>query len=496
MSETTEVLAALDQLGTPELVVVGDVMLDRYRLGTVQRVNPEAPTLVLEVRHEEARPGGAAAVAVLAQALGARVSLLGVMGRDEAGQHLGDLLDEAGIETAGVLADPQRVTTVKERLGVEGGRDFHPLLRVDRESCLPLDRAWEERLVTLAQQRLRWGGALLVADHGKGTCTPGLLARLAQVAAQQEIAILVDPARGADWSKYRLASALVPNRHEAAGQTGQAITTAEEGLAAARLLVQRHGVEVVLVKLDRDGLALAEHAQAGCLIRSRAQAVRDVTGAGDALLATLGLGRAAGLSWHTAAKLANAAAGLEVSRRGVVPLSRDELRQHLLGTPGQGKRVSLSTLEALAAGYRRAGQTLVLTNGCFDLLHAGHLAFLEEANQQGDVLAVAVNSDSSVRRLKGSDRPVIGQEQRAALLAGLACVRHVVLFDEDTPHELVRRVRPDVLVKGGDYTRGGVVAREVVEAYGGRIHVTRKLGEVSTSGIVAAVRGLGLWAVD
>jgi D-beta-D-heptose 7-phosphate kinase/D-beta-D-heptose 1-phosphate adenosyltransferase len=219
--------------------------------------------------------------------------------------------------------------------------------------------------------------------------------------------------------------------------------------------------------------------------------VVDVAGAGDLVLAMAGVCRAAELSWETTARLANVAAGLEVERHGVAPVTRAEVRAAVAGPArtGPGKRVSLPELAALAESYRRAGRTVVLANGCFDLLHAGHVAHLEEAAALGDVLAVAVNGDASVRRLKGAGRPVIGEDDRAALLAALACVGHVLVFDDDTPHEVLRQVRPDVLAKGGTYTPEQVVGREVVEAYGGRVCVTGRRDGVSTTQLLAAVRG-------
>jgi D-beta-D-heptose 7-phosphate kinase/D-beta-D-heptose 1-phosphate adenosyltransferase len=311
------------------------------------------------------------------------------------------------------------------------------------------------------------------------------------MAAWRGVPVLVDPARGADWSRYRGAALLLPNRAEAARASGLPCRSTQEALEAGRRLCERFGLPAVLVKLDRDGLALAEGAESGRCWPAWSRSARDVSGAGDAVLAMAGLCRAAGLDWKQAAALANVAAGIEVQKEGVAPVSRDEVLAEL--TPyncsSAGKQVSAAQMASLAAGYRERGLRVVLTNGCFDLLHAGHVHCLEEAAGLGDVLVVAVNSDASVRRLKGLGRPVRPQEERAALLAALACVDHVVLFEEDTPHELLRRVRPDVLAKGGTYAEGEVVGREVVEGYGGRVCRTGVREGASTTALLAALRG-------
>jgi len=248
---------------------------------------------------------------------------------------------------------------------------------------------------------------------------------------------------------------------------------------------------VVLVKLDRDGMALVVGDGPGCLLPAWACAAEDVAGAGDVVLAVLGLCRAAGVAWETAARLAMVAAGLEVGKQGVVPVWRAEIRRALtpVDRTGTGKVLGVEDLAALAAEYRRVGLSVVLTNGCFDLLHGGHLRCLADASRLGDVLVVAVNGDGSVRRLKGPGRPVVPARDRAALVAALECVHHVVVFDEDTPHALLHQLRPDVLAKGGTCTAEQVVGREVVESYGGRVCLTGTREGLSTTGLLAALRG-------
>jgi D-beta-D-heptose 7-phosphate kinase/D-beta-D-heptose 1-phosphate adenosyltransferase len=486
----TDLLDALDHLGTPHLLVVGDLMLDRYTWGGAARVCPEAPVPVLHAERQEVRPGGAASVGALARALGASVSLAGARGDDADGRLLLQLLDEAGVDCRAVLTDHDRPTTVKERfLGRSGSGPAQPLLRVDREARHPLRRELEASLDRFLLVDLHGFDAVLIADYAKGVCTPDLLARLLPAAEHRGVPVLVDPGRIPSYRRYRQAALLTPNRLEAELATGLTIREPADALVAGRRLQEHCDVQAVLIKLDADGSALVQAGGPRLLFPAGPRRVADVTGAGDMVLAMAGVCRGAGQSWETAARLANVAAGLEVERHGVAPVSRAEVRAALRGPGRAGKVVTLPELAALAEDYRRTGRNVVLVNGCFDLLHAGHVAHLEAAAALGDVLVVAVNSDAGVRRLKGPDRPVIGQADRVAVLAALACVSQVVIFDDDTPHEVLRQVRPDVLAKGGTYRPEEVLGREVVEEYGGRVCLTGRRDGVSTTHILAAVRG-------
>jgi D-beta-D-heptose 7-phosphate kinase/D-beta-D-heptose 1-phosphate adenosyltransferase len=355
--------------------------------------------------------------------------------------------------------------------------------------------ASEAALVKAVIDTLAEHQAVLVADCGKGACGNCLLGALQATAILHDVPVLVDPARGADWRLYRGAALLAPSRGEAGMALRREIRNGREALTAARRLLRRYSAEAVLVKLDREGMALAEAGGEACLLPPWTSAAEDVAGAGDVMLAVLGLCRAAGVGWEPAARLAAVAAGLEVGKRGVAPVWPAEIRRAL--TPGDrlgaAKVVGVTDLAQLAAEYRRSGLSLVLTNGCFDLLHAGHLHCLSEASRLGDVLVVAINGDAGVRRLKGPGRPVVAARDRAALLAALECVHHVVVFEEDTPHALLQQVRPDVLAKGGTYTPEQVVGREVVEAYGGNVCVTGVCPGLSTTGLLASLRSR--WAV-
>jgi D-beta-D-heptose 7-phosphate kinase/D-beta-D-heptose 1-phosphate adenosyltransferase len=480
----------MERLPTPTILVLGDIMLDRYTWGDAERVSPEAPVLILRSDLEEVRLGGAASVAFLLRALGASVQLAGIVGDDAAGRTLTKLLTDEQIDHSFVLTDATRPTTVKERfVGRAANRHPNQILRVDRESRSPLSGDLERAFIDNVRQAIPHCQAVLISDYGKGVCTPVLLAEVIATARSNGVPVLVDPARGADPIRYRHATLLKPNRLEAEAALGRRIDSPAAALEAGQLLCQRLQLSAAVITLDRDGLVVVPAGETGEFVPTHAREVYDITGAGDMALAVLGICQAASLSFRESALLANLAAGVEIERLGVAAVTRSELRSAAAMRPGSDppKRVTLDEIATLAEAYRRQGKSIVFTNGCFDLLHVGHLRCLEEAAQLGDILIVGINSDNSVRRLKGESRPVINEQDRATLLAALACVDHVVVFDDDTPHECLRRIRPDWLVKGGTYGPHEVVGQELVESYGGRAHVTSRVGDMSTTRILQTI---------
>jgi D-beta-D-heptose 7-phosphate kinase / D-beta-D-heptose 1-phosphate adenosyltransferase len=482
---------AFDCLGTPRILVLGDLMLDRYIWADAERISPEAPVMVLRTEREEVRLGGAASVASLLRALQCPATLAGVIGDDGPGRVVQKLLRDDGIDHNSVSVDDSRLTTSKERyMGRAANRRPQQIFRVDREDRRVIDANIEASLTDAVVAAIPQHAAVLISDYAKGVCTPLLLARVIEAANHHSIPVFVDPARIDDYARYRGATALMPNRHEAEMAAGRRIRTPEDALTAGQWLSERTEIPFVLVKLDCDGMILVSNEKPDRRFSTRPRAVQDVTGAGDMVLAMAGLCRASGLSWDATVPLANLAAGLEVERFGVAAVSRADIAADIgWAAPSRpNKVVSLETGAALADAYRKEGKTLVLTNGCFDLLHVGHVGYLREAARLGDVLIVAVNSDESVRRLKGPTRPVINQEHRAAMLAALECVRHVLIFDEDTPHRLLAHLQPSVLVKGGTYSVDEVVGKEIVLQYGGRVFVTGKLDGVSTTEILSGLR--------
>lgn len=488
MSRTTSELADLVlRLGEPQVLVLGDLMLDRYVWGNAERISQEAPVILLRADRREERLGGASSVAMMLGALGARVEIAGLVGTDPDGLRVRAMLDAAGVEHGAVLADENRPTTVKERY-IGRAQQKHPqqMIRVDYETREIVSGALEERLAAIAIERAAAADIVLVSDYDKGVCSPALLARLTESCRRMGKRIIADPIRGGDYGKYRGMSAMTPNRLEAGLATGITIADTASALEAARHLRETLDLEAGIVTLDKEGMALWNEA-GGSLFPVRPRHVYDITGAGDMVLAVFGLALAAGADYPAAIRLANIAGGLEVEKIGVAPVTREEILTDIARSehgPRRGKVSDLAELVAELEPRRAAGQRIVFTNGCFDILHAGHVQYLSEARAQGEILVVGLNSDASVRGLKGPTRPVNTEEARGMVLEALEAVDHVVVFGEPTPLELIHAIRPDVLVKGADYSRTSVVGGDFVESYGGRVHLADLRPGVSSTRIL------------
>lgn len=485
----------LHQFRPCRILVVGDVLLDRYVCGEAERVSPEAPVLVLKVDREEVRLGGAGGVALFAKALGADVSLAGAIGHDSAAMTVQALCNDEGIDCSLLLKDPTRCTPVKERLlGRIPGKSHlassevggQHLLRVDREQRCNLSSDLESLLTDAICSQINLFDAILISDYAKGTCTPTLLRRL--IAAGRSIEsrcpVLVDPGRGKELSLYSGATLLKPNRSEAATHGQHELRCKKAALSVATNIRRAAGVDNVVITLDCDGYVHVAEDQPPTAVTALARTPIDIAGAGDMFLAAAGVAMASGLSVTDACETANFAAGLEIEKPGLSPIPLDEMRlKSQERTTVIPKRLSLDQAREAAAAYRRAGRTVVYTNGCFDMLHYGHVAMLNEAAEQGDILIVAANSDASVQVLKGLGRPVVPESGRLQMLEALSCVDHVLQLDEHTPHRQLQEIRPDVLVKGGTTSR--VVGQEIVLGYGGRIHLTSTTPGVSTTGLLS-----------
>lgn len=476
-----EVLA---RLRPARLVVVGDLMVDRYVTGVVERISPEAPIQVLRTEAEDERLGGAASVAADTAALGARTLLVGVVGDDAVAARVPELAKAAGITTE-VVVEPGRRTTLKTRHLARSQAGQQQVLRVDHESAAPLSAAAEQALLERLARVLPGAEGVLVSDYAKGLLTPRVLEALFAFGRRAGVPVLVDP-KGDHYERYRGATGITPNRSEAARATGIAVPDAAAAGRAAEALLAQTEAGFLLVTLDRDGMLLKERGRPPVHLPTTPREVFDVTGAGDMVLAVLALGLASGATPLEAAGLANVAAGLEVEHVGVVPIRREEIAARL-ASEGRGgtKEVARADLPALVARARAERRRIVFTNGCFDVLHAGHVRYLTAAKAEGDLLIVGLNDDASVRRLKGPTRPVNGADDRAEVLSALRMVDAVVRFAEDTPLALIEAIQPDVLVKGADWAERGVVGREVVEARGGRVVLVPLLEGRSTTATLA-----------
>ncbi len=479
------------ELGSAHVLVVGDLILDRYTWGNAERISQEAPVVVLRTDRRESRLGGAANVACMLRGLDGHVSCAGLVGADESGRELRAKLAEEQIDDRLVLDDGHRVTTVKERfIGRASGRHPNQILRVDTEDRMAMGRQLELELIRAIQHSITGYQCVLISDYGKGVCSPALVRAVIQAGRETGVPVLVDPARTTDYTAYRGATVLKPNRVETETATGTRIQSADDALLAGRRLCEQLDLSAVVITLDRDGMAWVPRSGEASVFATKPRAVYDITGAGDIVLAMLGLCWADNIAPTDAVQLSNVAGALEVGRTGVAKVTRDEIRAELLSGHRHGSHKILETGELSAFGRRQRelGKRIVFTNGCFDLLHVGHVTYLAEAAAAGDVLVIGMNGDDSVRRLKGPERPVICQSDRAAMLAALACVDAVVVFDDATPHQMLAALQPDILIKGGTYSPSEVVGREVVEAYGGQVQVTGLVDGISTTRIVQSLR--------
>ncbi|MCB2261784.1 MAG: D-glycero-beta-D-manno-heptose-7-phosphate kinase [Candidatus Thiosymbion ectosymbiont of Robbea hypermnestra] len=469
-----------------KVLVVGDLMLDRFLWGRVRRVSPEAPVPVVALERETRSAGGAANVARNLAGLGLQVALVGVTGADAGRDWLLAELTRAGLESEGVLIARDRGTTLKTR--VVG--NHQQMIRIDEERTTPLSESDQKRLFAAAAARLAQADVLLLSDYAKGVLTEGLCRDLIASARGRGLPVLVDP-KGRDFGRYAGATAITPNRRELALAAGVAARDSEALVAAGSALRETLRLEFLVLTLSEQGLVLIGP-DGNQRLPTMAREVCDVSGAGDTVIATLAAGRVAGLEWIESARLANLAAGVVVGKLGTVPIGARELRAAIGREEACAQAAKLRTLEEARTQVRRwqaDGERVVFTNGCFDLLHVGHVTMLEQARRHGRRLVVGLNTDASVRRLKGSGRPVIGQEDRARVLAALTAVDAVVLFDQDTPLALIEQLRPDVLAKGADYREEQVVGAEQVRARGGQVVLIPSLAEdQSTTGIIARMR--------
>ncbi|MGA9335059.1 MAG: D-glycero-beta-D-manno-heptose 1-phosphate adenylyltransferase [Rudaea sp.] len=459
--------------------IVGDIMLDEYVIGEVDRISPEAPVPVVRVGVVENRLGGAANVARQVAALGAHASLAGLAGLDVAGTQILTLCGESGIDTCAVRQLEGRPSSRKLRALAR----HQQLVRLDWECTTPCPPAAARWMI----ERLKAGrvpDVVILSDYAKGVLVPEFITWIIEAVAPNAVRIVVDPKRP-DFTAYRGASIITPNLHELEIAAGRALDPEDAASIAlsAQSLARDAGVEALVVtRGERGMLVVPAHGQ-WTSIPAKARDIYDTTGAGDTAVAVLATSLACGATLDEAAYLANAASGIVVGKIGTVSAAPGEIAAVLSGQ-GPNKLIDLDEMVERVDCWHAAGNRVVFTNGCFDLLHAGHLSLLQQAAKCGDKLVLAVNSDASIRRLKGPNRPIVPQHERAAMLAALTCVDAVTIFDDDTPLESLQAIRPDVLVKGQDYDIAQVIGRDVVESTGGRVVLVPLLPEKSTTALI------------
>ncbi len=478
--------ASLDLFSSVNVAVVGDLILDSYLYGDVSRISPEAPVPVIHAMSEKVVPGGAANVAANLAALGVQVHVVGICGQDDARKELIACLAETGhVDCSRIVATPDRRTTKKLRIiGAQ-----QQIVRIDHEDIVPCDATVEERCIAAAFAAIDASDVVVLSDYNKGFCTDRLIAAVIEHAVATGKKVIVDPKRR-DLSVYRGASILTPNRKELTDATRMPCTTDDEAAAAAAKAQEACGADILLTRSEK-GMSLFPMDGTPVHLSTVAQNVFDVSGAGDTVVALMAASIGAKLPLPDGMRLANHAAGIVVSKMGTATVTRDELTgslaaEHTSASIDDGRYVGLDDAVALRWAWANERLTVGIANGCFDLLHPGHVALIRQAAMSCDRLIMALNSDASTRRLKGPLRPVQREEARAAVVGAIKGVSAVVVFDEDTPLELITALQPDVLVKGSDYTEDQVVGAGVVKARGGRVVLVDLAAGHSTTNLVAA----------
>ncbi len=488
-------LTIVENLGTPKVLLVGDFMLDHYLMGNIDRISPEAPVAILNVNDRQEQPGGAGSVAVDLATLDVEVRCMGVIGDDRHGRVLQQVLgDYPTVNTDYLVVDTDRPTTSKQRIvGLAQHRHRQQLMRIDEEDTTPISEEVQEKLVAFFEEGLKWCDVVCLEDYNKGVLHNDFARKLIALAKAAGKKTIVDPGSISDYSRYRGAWLVKPNRRELSIASGIRLNgDIEDCHKAASKLTKECGIENLVVTLDKSGAYLYQgDIDEGELVPTRARSVYDVTGAGDMVLAMLGTLVGANYSIEAPTmteiiKLANIAGGLEVEKFGCVGISRSEIMVEICRDQrlSVGKICSLDDLQNQLRW--RNGKKVVFTNGCYDILHPGHIELLKFASRQGDLLVVGLNSDASVSRLKGPKRPILNQQERSALIAALEVVDHVVIFEDDTPQALIEAITPDVLIKGTDW-QGKVVGQEWVESHGGECVLMPLVEGLSTTGIVERV---------
>lgn len=480
------------QASQKRVLLVGDLILDRYVYGDAERISPEAPVPVLRVVERGEAVGGSGNVAACLIALGVEPVVCGVIGKDAAGNRLRSLLTDAGAACDNIVEVSDRPTITKTRfVGLAQHRHRQQLMRVDEETTAPLGEEDRLAISEIAVRAVDQVDAVCIEDYDKGVVTGELIEAIVTAANRVGKTVFVDPARLSDYSRYQNATVLTPNRAELAMVVGHTSSALEDIAADTEALRKKLGANSIVVTLDREGAIVVEQDAPWIHVPTRPRSVYDNTGAGDAVLAMLATAVVGGASMGDAVRLANIAGGLEVEKFGCVPIAAEEVfaELRLESRNRKGKLRSVDELTNELKIRRDRGETVVFTNGCFDILHAGHVDYLSRCREEGSFLVVGLNSDASVKRLgKGDDRPINTELDRAAVLGGLSSVDYVVLFEEPDPLNLIKKVCPDVLAKGEDWADRGVVGREFVTEQGGVVKLIPLLAGRSTTNVVERIR--------
>jgi len=458
------------------VLVVGDIMLDEFIIGEVERISPEAPVQVVNVKKRYSSLGGGGNVIRNLLSLGATVYVSSVLGREKETEEITEKisyhLKKLGVSSEGIIFDDSRKSTKKIRVLSEKGQQ---LLRIDIETKEKISSICESFIYQNVKERIAYADILLLSDYDKGILTEKLSKNIISLAKKQNKPVVVDP-KGENFCKYMGATVVTPNKKEALKVSKLKSSDMKK---VGRYICSSYHIPSVLITLGEEGILLIEKGKKPLTISTKAREVFDVSGAGDTMVATFALGLATGASMLDSAKLANISAGIVVGKRGVSTVTRDEIIGYT-----KGKKFISSDVSSFLDAEREKGNIIVFTNGCFDILHAGHVAYLQDAKNLGDILVVGLNSDKSVKKLKGERRPIICEEDRIQILSSLSCIDYVCLFDEKNPLQLIKKVKPDVLVKASDYKKEDIVGKDFVESYGGKVETVDFVKDKSTTSII------------
>ncbi len=467
----------LEDISSTSVIVVGDIMLDEYIIGDSERISPEAPEPIIMEQSRQYMPGGAANVAVNITTLGAKAHLFGIVGDDSDNEIFRKTLHDCGVDDSGIISVKDHLTSRKTRMIARGNQ----VLRVDRENTEKIEISVENQIIKSILELPE--NVVIVSDYAKGTVANNLVKNLTDAGK----CVIVDP-KSSDFGKYSHAYIVTPNLSELSRATGIENLLTEDVEKPARKLMDEFDISNILVTFGPDGMSLIEKNAPLIRIHAKTREVYDVTGAGDTVVATLGSAVACGASLADACYVANIAAGIVVGKHKTATTSPDEIMAYAFGLSTSDKIVDMKILLERLDELKKAGRKIVFTNGCFDLLHVGHITYLNEARGLGDILVVGLNTDRSVRALKGDNRPILPEQERSHLLAALECIDYVILFDVETPLDLIKKIRPDFLVKGADYSKEEVVGYDLVESYGGKVVLLPLIDTISTSNIINIIK--------
>jgi D-beta-D-heptose 7-phosphate kinase/D-beta-D-heptose 1-phosphate adenosyltransferase len=482
-----DTLSVIRNFGQQRIIVIGDIMLDRFITGTVSRISPEAPVPVLKAKGERISIGGAGNVAINLIGLGASVKIFGILGNDDNGKKLSELLEQTEIDSNDLVIDPERITTTKTRIISRNQQ----IVRIDQEQNNPISETTRKRIVRSfanSVNKFKPDG-IIISDYAKGMITSELCEEIIRHPRVKKIFIAVDP-KGRDFTKYKGATAITPNQTEAQEVCGFNIVDEATLEKSMKKLTKITGIDTIIITRGNEGISYSARGENTKTVHSNAREIFDVTGAGDTVVSVLTLSYLSSKSWEDSVRIANAAAGIVVGRVGTVSVTQRDILNAFDNNknPNLQKIVSRKSLFELLPQLKKEKKKITFTNGCFDLFHKGHLHLLNEAKNFGDILIVGVNDDDSVKRIKGEERPYIPAVDRARMIAELECVNFVVVFPEDTPLELIKMIKPDILTKGSDYKHENVIGSEFVESYGGKVKFIEQLKGISTSTLLSKIR--------